>query len=134
MSARQPKHAAVWAGREQSAHEAHLNASGPERAWLSTLEARLARRAGRVRAAIEATGAVYVPERLHGVRIAAKKLRYAAELAADVPRHPITADIEGASRPCDDVAVGQLRRPRAMATAILTQVGLNRVALPSSRR
>jgi CHAD domain-containing protein len=68
-------------------------ASGPERAWWWALDARLARRAGRVRAAIEATGAVYVPERLHGVRLAAKKLRYAAELAADAPRHRITADI-----------------------------------------
>ena len=68
-------------------------ASGHKRAWLWALEARLARRAGRVRAAIEATGAVYAPERLHGVRIAAKKLRYAAELAAEAPRKRIAADI-----------------------------------------
>lgn len=68
-------------------------ASRRKRAWLWALEARLAKRAGRVRAAIEATGAVYVPERLHGVRIAAKKMRYAAELAADAPRQRITADI-----------------------------------------
>ena len=53
----------------------------PTRPWLSALQARLARRAGRVLVAIEAAGAVYAPEPLHGVRIAVKKLRYAAELA-----------------------------------------------------
>jgi CHAD domain-containing protein len=68
-------------------------ASGPRRAWLWALEARVARRATLVRAAIEAAGAVYAPERLHGVRIALKKLRYAAELAAETRRKQTTADV-----------------------------------------
>jgi len=58
----------------------------------AVLEARLARRAGHMRKAIERAGVLYVPERLHAVRIAAKKLRYAleplltgtSELASDV--------------------------------------------------
>lgn len=66
---------------------------GPGRAWVWALEARVARRATLVRAAIEAAGAVYAPERLHGVRIALKKLRYAAELAAEARRKRTTADV-----------------------------------------
>ena len=64
-----------------------------KRAWLPALEARLARRAGRVLVAIEAAGAVYVPGPVHGVRIAVKKLRYVAELAAGSTRKRIAADI-----------------------------------------
>jgi CHAD domain-containing protein len=67
--------------------------NGPGRAWFWALEARVARRATLVRAAIEAAGAVYAPERLHGVRIALKKLRYAAELAAEARRKQTTADV-----------------------------------------
>jgi CHAD domain-containing protein len=51
-----------------------------KRAWLWALEARLARRATSVRSAIDVANGLYVPERLHDVRIALKKLRYAAEL------------------------------------------------------
>jgi CHAD domain-containing protein len=67
-------------------------ANGSRRAWLWALEARLARRAALVRAAIETAGAVYAPEHLHRVRIALKKLRYTAELAAEATRKRTTAD------------------------------------------
>jgi hypothetical protein len=63
------------------------------RTWLWALEARLARRAARVRSAIEVAGALYVPQPLHDVRIALKKLRYAAELAAEVGHRRMTADV-----------------------------------------
>ena len=75
------------------ARSVRRGASGHQRAWLWALEARLARRATRVRGAIEAAGVVYVPEQLHGVRIAVKKLRYAAELAAEATRRRVAADI-----------------------------------------
>jgi CHAD domain-containing protein len=68
-------------------------ASGPTRAWLWALEARLARRAALVRSAIEVAGALYMPERLHDVRIALKKLRYVAELSSETGRLRITADL-----------------------------------------
>jgi CHAD domain-containing protein len=42
--------------------------------------ARAARRAVRLRSAIESAGSMYLPDRLHDVRIAVKKLRYALEL------------------------------------------------------
>jgi CHAD domain-containing protein len=51
-----------------------------DRAWRWAIDARLARRAGALADAIRAAGAVYLPERLHTVRIALKKLRYAVEL------------------------------------------------------
>ncbi len=50
------------------------------RAWRWALEARTARRAEALMSAMQAAGAVYLAERLHGVRIALKKLRYAVEL------------------------------------------------------
>jgi CHAD domain-containing protein len=59
-----------------------------EAQWRGALAARLLRRAKALRAAIEQSGPLYAPERLHAVRIATKKLRYALEIAQDagVPR------------------------------------------------
>jgi CHAD domain-containing protein len=51
--------------------------------WRETLAARLLKRAKRLRDTVEAAGQMYEAERLHAVRIAAKKLRYAMELAAE---------------------------------------------------
>jgi CHAD domain-containing protein len=68
-------------------------ASRPARSWLWALEARLARRAACVRSTIEDAGALYVPERLHDVRIALKKLRYAAELVREAGHRRVTADV-----------------------------------------
>ena len=51
--------------------------------WRKTLAARLLKRAKRLREALEAAGQLYEAERLHAVRISAKKLRYAMELAAE---------------------------------------------------
>jgi CHAD domain-containing protein len=67
--------------------------SGPTRAWLWALDARLARRAACGRAAIDAAGTLYSPEYLHKVRIALKKLRYAAELSRDAGGRRIAGDI-----------------------------------------
>jgi CHAD domain-containing protein len=51
--------------------------------WRETLGARLLKRSKALAAAVEAAGSLYEQERLHRVRIAAKKLRYAMELAAE---------------------------------------------------
>jgi len=51
--------------------------------WRETLAARLLKRSKTLAAAIESAGGLYEQERLHRVRIAAKKLRYAMELAAE---------------------------------------------------
>jgi CHAD domain-containing protein len=65
----------------------------PTHAWVWALEARVARHATGVRSAIETAGTVYVPERLHDVRIAIKKLRYAMELGADARSQQGSPDI-----------------------------------------
>ncbi len=59
-----------------------------EAAWRGVLATRLLRRAKDLRASIDAAGPLYTPERIHGVRISTKKLRYALEIAqeAGVPR------------------------------------------------
>jgi CHAD domain-containing protein len=60
-----------------------LGARPQSAAWAKALAQRIARRARRVRETAAAAGALYVPERVHAVRIAAKKLRYALEFAHD---------------------------------------------------
>ncbi|OLD18512.1 MAG: hypothetical protein AUJ01_07415 [Acidobacteria bacterium 13_1_40CM_3_65_5] len=71
------------------------------RRWQWAVDARVARRAERLTSAIEEAGAVYLPERLHTVRIALKKLRYAAELAADIAGDRLTPDIRTMRRAQD---------------------------------
>ena len=51
--------------------------------WRETLGSRLLKRSKALAVALEAAGSLYEQERLHRVRIAAKKLRYAMELAAE---------------------------------------------------
>ena len=66
--------------------------------WPSLLGARLTRRADELIAAIDHAAGLYFPKRIHAVRVATKKLRYTAELAA-----------AGGLRPCVD-AVDALKR------------------------
>jgi CHAD domain-containing protein len=63
-------------GRQAGARRAHQ--------WRWVIDARVARRAQQLELAIRDAGAVYLPERLHAVRLAIKKLRYAAELSLEV--------------------------------------------------
>lgn len=48
---------------------------------LAAARRRAGRRAGRLEEAMAAAGGIYLPDRLHDVRIAVKKLRYALEIA-----------------------------------------------------
>jgi len=57
--------------------------SATDEPWRKALGARLLKRAKRLAASMDAAGQMYAPENLHQVRIAAKKLRYGLELAAD---------------------------------------------------
>lgn len=60
-----------------------VKANKLEAQWRGVLAARLMRRAKSLGAALQDAGPLYVPERLHHVRISTKKLRYALEIAAD---------------------------------------------------
>jgi CHAD domain-containing protein len=65
--------------------------------WREVLASLLMTRAKRLSAAIGAAGRMYAPERLHGVRITAKKLRYALEIAAEsgvVAARPLVRSIK----------------------------------------
>jgi len=53
------------------------------RSWRWAIDARVAKRAARLASAMGEAGALYLPERLHAVRIASKKLRYAVELSTE---------------------------------------------------
>lgn len=53
------------------------------RGWQWALDARVGRRAGVLKSAIEDAGNVYLPDRVHVVRIALKKFRYAVELETE---------------------------------------------------
>jgi CHAD domain-containing protein len=68
------------------------------RGWRWALEARVARRASRFASAIDSAGAVYLPERLHAVRIAVKKLRYGVELSAEASGAKADSDLRALKR------------------------------------
>jgi CHAD domain-containing protein len=68
------------------------------RSWRWAIEARVAKRAERLAAAMADAGALYLPERLHTVRIAAKKLRYAVELSTEAAGERNGADLRALKR------------------------------------
>ena len=82
------------------------SSSGGPRVWQWAVDARVARRADRLRAAIEDAGAVYLPERLHVVRVALKKLRYALEVATELSGGSNTPDLRALKRAQD--ALGRM--------------------------
>jgi CHAD domain-containing protein len=73
--------------------DAAAGRSPSSRSWEWTIDARVAARAARLTTAIREAGAVYLPERLHAVRINVKKLRYAVELRADLRAEKPGADL-----------------------------------------
>jgi CHAD domain-containing protein len=70
-------------GRGQRAEGRTKKSEKFEAAWRGVLAARLLSRAKALRASIDAAGPLYTPERIHGVRISTKKLRYALEIAQE---------------------------------------------------
>jgi len=80
----------IAAARKEEAR-ASKRAGDPERA--ATARARTARRAGRLEVAIDNAAGLYLPDRLHDVRIAVKKLRYMMELVQSMSGSRATARI-----------------------------------------
>ena len=62
--------------------------SGFDEHWRLALAARIVRRSKQLEQSVAYAGALYAPDRLHGVRVSVKKLRYALELGkeARIPR------------------------------------------------
>jgi CHAD domain-containing protein len=71
------------------------------RRWRWAVDAQVAGRAARLATALEAAGAMYLPERLHAVRIAVKKLRYALELSMQLAGEKSGADLRALKRAQD---------------------------------
>jgi CHAD domain-containing protein len=67
--------------------------TGRDSQQLVAARQRAARRAEALRAAIASAAGIYLPDRLHEVRIAIKKLRYAMEIARELSRSRATARI-----------------------------------------
>jgi CHAD domain-containing protein len=87
-----------------------------DRAWRWALEARTARRSAALGAAIEAAGSVYLPGRLHRVRLALKKLRYAVELTHEADAHKVAADLTALRRAQD--LLGRLHDRQVLADRV----------------
>jgi CHAD domain-containing protein len=76
-------------------------AESQSEAWRSALGSRLMKRQKALRAAIADAGQLYAEEKLHQVRIASKKLRYAIELAADAGVKSAAAPLRAIKRAQD---------------------------------
>ena len=76
------------------------------------VDAQVANRASRLSAAMAEAGAMYLPERLHAVRIAMKKLRYAVELSTE-----LAGAENGAGLTCTEARPGAARPPARPAGA-----------------
>ncbi|MFP5379873.1 MAG: CHAD domain-containing protein, partial [Vicinamibacteria bacterium] len=66
--------------------------------WRERLSAQLDTRAQRLRHAIDEAGVLFVPDALHEVRIAAKKLRYAIELVGECRLASVTRQLSTLKR------------------------------------
>jgi CHAD domain-containing protein len=78
---------------DELAQKERVSSKATVRNWRWAIEARVAKRAARLGAAMSTAGALYLPDRLHAVRIAVKRLRYAVELSAEAAGTRGGADI-----------------------------------------
>lgn len=84
--------------------------------WRETLGARLLKRSRLLKTAVENAGQLYEAERLHRVRIAAKKLRYAVELAAEIGVKEAKASVLAIKRAQD--TLGRLHDLQVLQTHV----------------
>jgi CHAD domain-containing protein len=90
--------AAITPGKvDRLRHELSAVGSGPpvggRPAAVRDAVRRVERRGQLLKRAIDAAGSLYVADRLHAVRIAAKKLRYAMEIERELKRSRVTARV-----------------------------------------
>ena len=81
----------VAAARKHQPRQARARARDPKR--IARGRTRAARRAERLRGAIANAGGIYLSDRLHEVRVAVKKLRYALEVARELSGSRAVAQI-----------------------------------------
>src|SRR5262249_15999854 len=66
--------------------------------WRWAVDARIASRAAALSKAMDEAGAVYLPQRLHGLRIAAKDLRSAIEIGCEASGESAPAELSSSKR------------------------------------
>jgi len=93
-----------------------LLAETASEAWRDALGARVLKRSKALAKAMAAAGHMYAPEQLHQVRIAAKKLRYAMELAYDAGIKPASAPVRTVKRAQE--ALGRLHDLQVLQTHV----------------
>lgn len=111
------------AAARKTARQSPTRGRDPER--IAAARARAARRAVRLRASIEVAAGIYIPERLHVVRIAVKKLRYSLEVARELSGSRAVARIRTLKRAQDllgrlhdlEVLIARTRALQASAKA-----------------
>jgi CHAD domain-containing protein len=91
---------------------AHADSEG----WRDALGARVLKRSKSLSAAMAEAGHMYAPEQLHDVRIAAKKLRYAIELAKDTGVKSASAPVRVLKRVQD--TLGRLHDLQVLQTHV----------------
>jgi len=106
---------------------AALATPSPHHTWRAALATRIVRRARRLEKAIDQAGQIYAPEALHIVRIAAKKLRYALEIADESGAAPCVETVRTIKRVQD--TLGRLHDLQVLQHHV-ADVG----ATPRSRR
>ena len=99
----------------------------PSRGWRWAVDARVSRRAATVVRALDEAGSMYLPARLHHVRIALKKFRYALEVAGEAAGEKPSPDLKELKRRQD--TLGRLHdlqvlvdRVREIQTSLATDV------------
>ncbi len=90
---RLPMHVLHRLARKLEKVEDDLRGRKPSKSWRWAVEARVVRRADTLVHALDAAGSIYLQERLHEVRIALKKFRYALEIAGEASGARNAADL-----------------------------------------
>jgi CHAD domain-containing protein len=80
-------------GRKLEKVEDALRDRKPSKGWRWAVDARVTRRADTLLHALDAAGSIYLQERLHHVRIALKKFRYAVEIAGEASGVKLRAEV-----------------------------------------
>jgi CHAD domain-containing protein len=127
------RRAVAAARKAQSARDG--KGSGPKP--IAAAQARAARHAVRLREAIDNAAGLYLPDRLHDVRLAVKKLRYALEMVRELTASRAVARIETLRQGQDllgrmhdlEVLIGRVRavQSSANATNLRLSAGLDRL-------
>jgi CHAD domain-containing protein len=88
-------------GRKLEKVEDDLRDRKPSKGWRWAVDARVTHRADTLLHALDAAGSIYLQERLHHVRIALKKFRYAVEIAGEASGVKLGAEVRTLKRAQD---------------------------------